>query len=326
MLLAGGVTYAEQRSFAYQRVDDQTRDAPFLLARALPTAATATTGPAPAGRGGGGDGPLGAARRHLRRAARPHRAARSVTLPVGSGITAKPDLPRDLPIGRLFTVDGDDGRYRVLAQRDPRTGGDPDRRRPAARGRPAARPAAARRGARDRRRAAAARRSPAGSSCAIGLLPLDRMGHTAGRIAGGDLSHRVEATDPRTEVGRLGIALNGMLDRLEDAFSRRQASEDRLRHVHRRRLARAAHAAGVDPRLRRAVPDGRRARRPRTRARDAADRGRGRAHGRARRGPADARAARRDRRRAARRASTWRRSPPTPSTTRARPRPTARSR
>ena len=63
----------------------------------------------------------------------------------------------------------------------------------------------------------------------IGLLPLDRMGHTAGRIAGGDLSHRVEATDPRTEVGRLGIALNRMLDRLEEAFSRRQASEERLR-------------------------------------------------------------------------------------------------
>ncbi len=61
------------------------------------------------------------------------------------------------------------------------------------------------------------------------LLPLDRMGHTAGRIAGGDLSHRVEATDGRTEVGRLGIALNGMLDRLEEAFSRRKASEDRLR-------------------------------------------------------------------------------------------------
>ncbi len=63
----------------------------------------------------------------------------------------------------------------------------------------------------------------------IGLLPLDRMGHTAGRIAGGDLSHRVWEADPRTEVGRLGIALNGMLDRLEDAFSRRKASEDRLR-------------------------------------------------------------------------------------------------
>jgi two-component system OmpR family sensor kinase len=61
------------------------------------------------------------------------------------------------------------------------------------------------------------------------LLPLDRIGHTAGRIAGGDLSHRVEATDERTEVGRVGVALNRMLDRLEQAFSERRASEDRLR-------------------------------------------------------------------------------------------------
>jgi two-component system OmpR family sensor kinase len=71
----------------------------------------------------------------------------------------------------------------------------------------------------------------------IGLLPLDRMGHTAGAIAGGDLSHRVETTDPRTEVGRLGLALNAMLDRLEKAFSERQASEDRLRQF----LADASH-------------------------------------------------------------------------------------
>jgi signal transduction histidine kinase len=71
----------------------------------------------------------------------------------------------------------------------------------------------------------------------IGLLPLDRMGHTAGAIAGGDLSHRVDSTDPRTEVGRLGIALNAMLDRLEEAFAERQASEDRLRQF----LADASH-------------------------------------------------------------------------------------
>jgi two-component system OmpR family sensor kinase len=63
----------------------------------------------------------------------------------------------------------------------------------------------------------------------VGLLPLDRIGHTAGAIAGGDLSHRVEGADPRTEVGRLGIAFNAMLDRLEEAFARRKASEDRLR-------------------------------------------------------------------------------------------------
>jgi two-component system OmpR family sensor kinase len=63
----------------------------------------------------------------------------------------------------------------------------------------------------------------------VGLLPLDRIGHTASRIAGGDLSHRVEGADPRTEVGRVGLALNAMLDRLERAFTERQASEDRLR-------------------------------------------------------------------------------------------------
>ena len=71
----------------------------------------------------------------------------------------------------------------------------------------------------------------------VGLLPLDRMGHTAGAIAGGDLSRRVAPTDPRTEVGRLGIALNAMLDRLEQAFAERQASEDRLRRF----LADASH-------------------------------------------------------------------------------------
>jgi two-component system OmpR family sensor kinase len=77
----------------------------------------------------------------------------------------------------------------------------------------------------------------AGGVVRVGLLPLDRIGHTAGAIAGGDLSHRVEGTDPRTEVGRLGIAFNAMLDRLEEAFARRKASEDRLRAF----LADASH-------------------------------------------------------------------------------------
>jgi two-component system OmpR family sensor kinase len=63
----------------------------------------------------------------------------------------------------------------------------------------------------------------------ISLRPLDRMGATAGAIAGGDLSRRVDETDARTEVGRLGRSLNVMLDRLERAFAERQASEDRLR-------------------------------------------------------------------------------------------------
>jgi two-component system OmpR family sensor kinase len=63
----------------------------------------------------------------------------------------------------------------------------------------------------------------------LGLRPLERMGETAGAIAAGDLSRRVEPADPRTEVGRLGIALNAMLERIEHAFAERQASEERLR-------------------------------------------------------------------------------------------------
>jgi two-component system OmpR family sensor kinase len=71
----------------------------------------------------------------------------------------------------------------------------------------------------------------------LGLLPLDRIEHTAGEIAGGELSRRVSPATPRTEVGRLGIALNRMLDRLEQAFREREASEERLRRF----LADASH-------------------------------------------------------------------------------------
>lgn len=63
----------------------------------------------------------------------------------------------------------------------------------------------------------------------IGLRPLEKMADTAGEIAAGDLSRRVEETDDRTEVGRLGSALNVMLGRIETAFREREASEARLR-------------------------------------------------------------------------------------------------
>ena len=42
-------------------------------------------------------------------------------------------------------------------------------------------------------------------------------------------SRRVGTADPRTEVGRLGMALNGMLAQIEAAFGQRKVSEDRLR-------------------------------------------------------------------------------------------------
>jgi two-component system OmpR family sensor kinase len=63
----------------------------------------------------------------------------------------------------------------------------------------------------------------------LGLRPLDRMGATAGAIAAGDYSRRVSPADNRTEVGRLGVALNAMLGQIEQAFAERRASEDRLR-------------------------------------------------------------------------------------------------
>ncbi|MFN2504512.1 MAG: sensor histidine kinase [Acidimicrobiales bacterium] len=61
-----------------------------------------------------------------------------------------------------------------------------------------------------------------------GLRPLDDIGQTAGAIAAGDLSRRVDADD-HTEVGRLGGALNAMLGQIEAAFDDRQESEGRLR-------------------------------------------------------------------------------------------------
>lgn len=62
-----------------------------------------------------------------------------------------------------------------------------------------------------------------------GLRPLERIGATAGAIAAGDLTRRVEPADDRTEIGRLGIALNAMLAQIEAAFEERRASERRLR-------------------------------------------------------------------------------------------------
>jgi two-component system OmpR family sensor kinase len=69
------------------------------------------------------------------------------------------------------------------------------------------------------------------------LRPLERIEQTAGAIAAGDLSRRVDVVDPRTEVGRLGISLNAMLAQIERAFDERRASESRLRRF----LADASH-------------------------------------------------------------------------------------
>lgn len=71
----------------------------------------------------------------------------------------------------------------------------------------------------------------------IGLRPLDRMRKVAQDIAAGDLTRRVEPATPDTEIGRLGIALNGMLSQIERAFGERTRSEARLRRF----IADASH-------------------------------------------------------------------------------------
>src|SRR2546427_1665534 len=63
----------------------------------------------------------------------------------------------------------------------------------------------------------------------ISLRPLEKMGAVAQDIAAGDLSRRVEPATPKSEIGRLGLALNGMLSQIESAFAERTASNRRLR-------------------------------------------------------------------------------------------------
>lgn len=63
----------------------------------------------------------------------------------------------------------------------------------------------------------------------LGVRPVKQMAAGAGRIAAGDLSHRLPASDPRTEAGQLGVALNAMLASIESAFAERAEAEARLR-------------------------------------------------------------------------------------------------
>lgn len=69
------------------------------------------------------------------------------------------------------------------------------------------------------------------------MRPVDRMVDTAAAIAGGDLGRRVPDANPRSELGRLGGALNEMLVQIERGIDERAANEDRLRRF----VADAAH-------------------------------------------------------------------------------------
>ncbi len=63
-----------------------------------------------------------------------------------------------------------------------------------------------------------------------GLAPLSEMAGTAQRITTqGDLTARMPDADGSTEVGKLGTAINTMLDRIQQAFGARLRSEAKVR-------------------------------------------------------------------------------------------------
>lgn len=62
-----------------------------------------------------------------------------------------------------------------------------------------------------------------------GLRPLERIASTARSITAGSLQQRVPTPAADTEIRALALALNRMLDDLEQAFDERQATEARLR-------------------------------------------------------------------------------------------------
>jgi two-component system OmpR family sensor kinase len=63
-----------------------------------------------------------------------------------------------------------------------------------------------------------------------GMAPLSEMAGTAQRITTeGDLTARMPDAEPSTEVGRLGAAINTMLDRIQQAFGARLRSEAKVR-------------------------------------------------------------------------------------------------
>jgi two-component system OmpR family sensor kinase len=73
------------------------------------------------------------------------------------------------------------------------------------------------------------------------LRPLVEVEQTAAAIAAGELDRRVPQRDPRTEVGRLSLALNGMLAQIQRAVASSESS--------------AEHARTSEDRMRRFITD-----------------------------------------------------------------------
>ncbi len=255
LVLMAVVTYAEQSSFLLERVDSQARGAGPALSRRLDELGYKPAGGQPPGgsRGQHGGFPVGGG-------APPQ--GPDVSLPPGTygqrreadgrvlghvliryssseNVPPAPLIGAKVPVGKAFTVDsaGSSGlQYRVYVTHDPEDPGltavaIPLHDVEQTLGRLLLVEALVIGGV------LAALGLSAFFVVKLGLRPLDRIELTAGQIAAGDLSRRVSPATTRTEVGRLGLALNSMLDRLEQAFAARAASEERLRQF----LADASH-------------------------------------------------------------------------------------
>jgi two-component system OmpR family sensor kinase len=66
------------------------------------------------------------------------------------------------------------------------------------------------------------------------LRPLTEVEQTAADIAAGQLDRRIPQRDPRTEVGRLSLALNGMLAQIQRAVASSESSAEQARRSEER--------------------------------------------------------------------------------------------
>ena len=262
LIAAGAVTYGVTRESLLERTDDQALAAVMsierLLAQPGPGAAVTPPGSERGFTGGRGDGdgrpgpPRGRGRRggpealppgtYAERRDSAGRLVGSIGLSFGEQALPPPRLPRDIDSGgrpELFTVSStteEEVRYRVAAVSTP-GGTGTDLVAIPLREVDHTLEELLRAEALVILSVLAALAGLAWWLVGIGLRPLGRIADTAGAIAAGDLSRRVSPASERTEVGRLGLALNAMLGQIERAFAERQASEDRLRRF----LADASH-------------------------------------------------------------------------------------
>src|SRR3984957_11184167 len=264
LIALAAVTYADQRSFLEGRVNQELRDAAPAVSRALDREGLYPPGLAPANRGSAQGSSAGSAAGAAGGALRGGpQGPPNLSIPPGTfgerreasgkvvgrtffSLTQSepptPKLPTRVPVEQLFTVGstGSSGlRYRVYVSHDPEDAAltlvaVPLREVQQTLSRLLLVEALVIVGV------LLALGITASFVVRLGLRPLDRMEVTAGEIAAGELSRRVSPASSRTEVGRLGLALNAMLDRLERAFAERAASEERPRRF----------LAGASPELR----------------------------------------------------------------------------